>query len=93
MFSSTHGSQCDSEYNYIPGYIIEDESNDTSHEIGTLEAVDSEILGDYDACLYADEPASGRRMLHAISKKYAEHKEQNEMLQRRLDGLEDTKSW
>jgi hypothetical protein len=41
MFSSTHGSQCDSEYNYIPGYIIEDESNDTNHEIGTLEAVDS----------------------------------------------------
>ena len=29
MFSSTHGSQCDSEYNYIPGYIIQDESNDT----------------------------------------------------------------
>ena len=57
MFSSPHGSQCDSEYSYIPGYIIEDESNDTSHEIGTLEAVDSEILGDYDAyCLYADEP-------------------------------------
>ena len=53
---STHSSQCDSEYNYIPGYIIEDESNYTSHEIGTLEAVDSEILGDYDACLYAGEP-------------------------------------
>ena len=52
---STHSSQCDSEYNYIPGYII-DESNYTSHEIGTLEAVDSEILGDYDACLYAGEP-------------------------------------
>jgi hypothetical protein len=50
MFSSTHVSQCDSEYNYIPWYIIEDEWNDTSHEIGTLEAVDSEILGDYDAC-------------------------------------------
>ena len=57
MFSGTHGSQCDSEYNYIPGYIIQDESNDTSHEIGNLEAVDSEILGDYDAyCLYANEP-------------------------------------
>ena len=57
MFSSTHGSQCDSEYNYIPGYIIQDESNDTSHEIGTLEGIDSEILGDYDAyCLYANEP-------------------------------------
>ena len=42
---STHSSQCDSEYNYFPGYIIEDESNDTSHEIGTLEAVDSKILG------------------------------------------------
>jgi hypothetical protein len=41
MFSSTHGSQSDSEYNYIPGYIIEGESNDTTHEIGTLEAVDS----------------------------------------------------
>ena len=53
---STHSSQCDSEYNYIPGYIIEDESNDTNHEIGTLEAVDSEILGDYNACLYAGEP-------------------------------------
>ena len=42
MFSSTHGSQCDSDFsecNYIPGYIIEDESNYTSHEIGTLEAV------------------------------------------------------
>ena len=25
-------------------------------DIGTLEAVDSEILGDYDACLHADEP-------------------------------------
>ena len=49
---SSHGSQCDSEYNYIPGYIIEDESNDTSHEIGTLEAVDSEILGDHDECLF-----------------------------------------
>jgi UDP-N-acetylglucosamine pyrophosphorylase len=48
MFSSTHGSQCDSKYNYIPEYIIEDESNDTSHEIRTLEAVESEILGDYD---------------------------------------------
>ena len=32
---------------------MQDESNDTSHEIGTLEAVDSEILGDHDACLYA----------------------------------------
>ena len=45
----------------IPGYIIEDESNDTSHEFGTLEAVDSEILGDYDAyCLYADEPLASQ---------------------------------
>ena len=60
MFSSTRGSQCDSEYNYIPGYIIEDESNDTSHEIRTLEAVESEILGDYDACLYAGEPLASQ---------------------------------
>ena len=53
MFSSTHGSQCDSEYNYIPGKW--------SHEIGTLEAVDSEILADYDAyCLYADEPLASQ---------------------------------
>jgi hypothetical protein len=51
MFSSTHGSQCDSEYNYIPRYIIEDKSNDTIHEIGTLCISScSEILGDYDAC-------------------------------------------
>jgi hypothetical protein len=49
-----------SEYNYIPGYIIEDESNDTSHEIGTLEAADSKILGDYDACLYAGEPLASQ---------------------------------
>ena len=56
---STHSSQCDSEYKYIPGYIIEDESNYTIHEIGTLEAVDSEILGDYDVCLHADEPLAG----------------------------------
>ena len=60
MFSSTHDSQCDSEYNYIPGYIIEDESNDTSHEIGTLEPADSEILGDYDAYLYAGEPLASQ---------------------------------
>jgi hypothetical protein len=37
-------------------YTIEDELNDTSHEIGILEAVNREILDDYDACLYADEP-------------------------------------
>ena len=87
MFSSTHGSQCDSEYNYIPGYIIQDES------IGTLEAVDSEILGDYDAyCLYADE-ALASQDCYARYLKYAEHKEQNEMLERRLDSLEDIKSW
>ena len=83
---SSHGSHCDSEYNYIPGYIIEDESNDTSHEIGTLEAVDSEILGDHDACLYADEPLADEEW-------YAKRKEQNEMLQRRLDGREDVTSW
>ena len=90
MFSSTHGSQCDSEYNYIPGYIIQDESNDTSHEIGTLEAVDSESLADYDAyCLYADEPLASQECYA----RYAEHKEQNEMLERRLDSLEVIKSW
>ena len=55
---SSHSSQNDSKYNYIPGYIIEEESNDTSYEIGNLEALDREILGDYDACLYADEPLS-----------------------------------
>jgi hypothetical protein len=58
MFSSTHGSQCDSECNYIPGYIIEDASNDTSHEIGTLEAVDSEILGDYEFMMHAFMPVN-----------------------------------
>ena len=69
MFSSTHGSQCDSEYNYIPGYIIEDESNDTSHEIGILQAVDSEILSDYDAyCLYAYEPLASQECHAQISK-------------------------
>jgi hypothetical protein len=73
--------------------IIEDESNDTSHEIGTVEAVDSEILGDYDACLYADEPLAGEEWYAQYLKKSAENKEQNEMLQRRLDGLEDIKSW
>jgi hypothetical protein len=55
MFSSNHGSQCDSEYNDIPVYIVEDESNDISRETRTVEAVDSEILGDYEACLCADE--------------------------------------
>ena len=66
---STHSSQCDSEYNYIPGYIIEDESNYTSHEIGTLEAVDSKILGDYDACLYAGEPLAGEEWYARYLKK------------------------
>ena len=41
---------------YISRYILEDEPIDTSHEVKTLEAVDSEILGDPDTCLYADEP-------------------------------------
>ena len=63
MFSSAHGSQCDSEYNYIAGYIIEDESNYTSHEIGTPKEVNSEILGDYDACLYAGEAKNGTRAI------------------------------
>jgi len=56
---SAHSSQCDSEYNYIPGYVIEDESNDASREIGTSETVDSETLGDYKSCLYADVPLAG----------------------------------
>ena len=90
---SSHSSQCDLEYNYIPGYIIEDESNDTSHEIGTLEAVDSEISGNYNACFYADEPLAGEEWYAEYLKKSAEHREQNAMLKRRLDGLEDTKSW
>ena len=30
---SSYGSQCDTEYNYIPSYIIEDEPIDTSHEV------------------------------------------------------------
>lgn len=46
----------DPEYNYIPECIIEDETINTSREIGTLEAVGSEILGDDDTCLYADKP-------------------------------------
>ena len=71
---SSHGSQCDSEYNYIPGYIIEDESNDTSHEIGTLEAVDSEILGDHDACLYADEPLADEEWYAQYLNKSAKRK-------------------
>ena len=90
---SSHSSQNDSEYNYIPGYIIEDESNDTSHEIGNLEALDREILGDYDACLYADEPLADEEWYARYLKISAEHKEENEMLKRRLDGLEDVKSW
>ena len=56
---------------------------DCSHEIGTLEAVDSEILSDYDACLYADEPLAGEEWYARYLKKSAEHKQQNEMLQRR----------
>ena len=90
---SSHGSQCDSEYNYIPEFIIEGESIDTSHEIGTLEAVDREILGDHDTCLYADEPLSDEEWYAQYLNKSAQHKEQNEMLQRRLDGLEDVTSW
>ena len=62
---------------YIPGYITEDESNNTSHEIGTLEAVDSEILGDYDACLYADEPLAGEEWYARYLKICAEYKQQN----------------
>jgi hypothetical protein len=90
---SSHSSQNDSEYNFIPGYIIEDESNDADHEIGNLEALDREILGDYDACLYADEPLADEEWYAQYLKKSVEHKEQNEMLKRRLDGLEDVKSW
>ena len=89
---SSHGSQCYSEYNYIPGFIIEDESNYTSHEIGTLEAVDSKILGDHDACLYADEPLADEEWYAQYLNKSVKCKEQNEMLQRRVDGREDVKS-
>ena len=72
---SSHGSQCDSDYNYIPGYIIEDESNYASHEIGTLEAVDSEILGDHDACVYADEPLADKEWYAQYLNKSAKRKE------------------
>ena len=91
MFSSTRDSQCDSEYNYIPGYIIEDESNDTSHEIGTLEPADSEILGDYDACLYAFIASQGYYARYL--KLCGTQGTKRDAIQRRLDGLEDIKSW
>ena len=89
---SSHGSQCDSEYNYIPRYIIEDESIDTSHGVKTLEAVDREILGDHGTCLYGDEPLVDEERYTQYLNKSAKHKEQNEMLQRRLDGFENVKS-
>ena len=72
---SSHSSQCDSEYNYIPGYIIEDESNYASHEIGTLKTVDSEILGDHDACLYANEPLANEEWYAQYLSKSAKRKE------------------
>ena len=72
---SSYGSQCDSEYNYISRYIIEDEPIDTSHEVKTLEAVDRDILGDHDTCLY-DEECYAKYL-----NKSAQHKEQNEPLQ------------
>jgi hypothetical protein len=43
--------------------------------------------------LYADEPLVGEEWYARYLKKYAEHKEQNEMLQWRLDGFEYIKSW
>jgi hypothetical protein len=43
--------------------------------------------------LYADEPLAGEEWYAQYLKQSAEHKQQNEMLQRRLDGLEDIKSW
>ena len=70
-------------------YIIEDEPIDTSHEVKTLEAVDREILGDHDTCLYADEPLADEEFYAQYLNKPAQHKEQNEPLQWRLDGLED----
>ena len=91
--SSDHSSQCDSEYDYIPGYIMEVETKDTSRKIGTIDAFDREILGDYDACLYADEPPASEEWYAEYLKKSEETKQQNEMLQRRLDGVDDVKSW
>jgi hypothetical protein len=45
-----------------------------------------------DAWSYADEPLAGEEYYERYLKKSEEHKEQNEMLQRRLDYLEDIKS-
>ena len=78
---SSYGSQCDSEYNYISRYIIEDEPIDASHEVKTLEAVDREILGDHDTCLFADEPLADEECYAQYLNESAQHKEQNEPLQ------------
>ena len=78
---SSYGSQCDSEYNYISRYIIEDEPIYTSHEVKTLEAVDRDILGDHDTCLYAVEPLADEECYAQYLNKSAQHKEQNEPLQ------------
>ena len=78
---SSYDSQCDSEYSYISRYIIEDEPIDTSHEVKTLEAVDREILGDHDTCLYADEPLADEECYAQYLNESAQHKEQNEPLQ------------
>ncbi|XP_046861206.1 uncharacterized protein LOC124454435 [Xenia sp. Carnegie-2017] len=87
---SSHSSQCDSEYDYIPGYIIEDETrniNDQEYNI-----ID-ENHGESESYLYADEPMAEQAWYEDYVEKSNEHKKKLEMLQKRLDHTVELSSW
>ncbi|XP_046862127.1 uncharacterized protein LOC124455536 [Xenia sp. Carnegie-2017] len=87
---SSHSLQCDSEYDYIPGYVIEDETRNINDQV--YNTID-ENHGESESDLYADEPMAEQAWYEDYVEVSNEHKKQLELLQERLDHTVELMSW
>ena len=87
--SDSEGSQNDSEWNYIPGYVsVEDE-----REGEELLPEDGDSDVDFDEYNYTDEPLADEEWIQQYNKDIKAKEDKQKELGRRLDGTELFGSW
>ena len=91
--SETSGSQCDSDTNFIPGYImeIEEPSLASTTNISTDETLSAS--GDDSIQPYQDEPLADENWIYEYIEQRKREENKLQILQRRLDRLESVNNW
>ena len=96
MQNSDSDSSCsydsdDSEFNFLPGYVLEVEGE---QDASTLTSKELTEVDDSDSFLpYADEPIANQDWLDEYEKQQELQKEFEQKLQSRCDEVEDVSSW